>query len=156
MIELPDEIICHILEYNADFHPNLMKCHKEMEKYRPQYYKRVVKGFCPGIGADRMWRNFSARNREIILHLFPPHTSIRERIGSGDIYKVVHKLKLYGIEITPEEEMSELSSLISSRVGYRNIVLYYGWDRNMEKTVREEKCLINCYMREGKFKPGYY
>ena len=40
MIELPEAIIRHILEYNADFHPNLLKCHKELMDHRPQYYKK--------------------------------------------------------------------------------------------------------------------
>lgn len=30
MIESPVEVVRHILEYNADFHPNLLKCHAEL------------------------------------------------------------------------------------------------------------------------------
>ena len=60
--ELPEEIIQEILSYNADFHPNFMKCHEELLIDRPCYYKRVHAGFKPGISDSPTWHNFSKRN----------------------------------------------------------------------------------------------
>ena len=42
MVILPTEIINYILEYNVDFHPKLLKCHKELLSNRPLYYHRIA------------------------------------------------------------------------------------------------------------------
>ncbi len=154
MIELPEEIIRHILEYNADFHPNLLKCHKELMDHRPQYYKKVIAGFKPGIGDHPTWHNFK-KNDEITIHLqhrfnqyaFPDRNPI-----------LTLKLKLHAIEITGEM-MSETNRRVMTKMGYvgtwRNINLYYGWDRNIKWDIPMIKGCGSRYMNND-CKPGYY
>ena len=106
MILLPDEIIRHILEFNADFHPNLLACHKEMLEDPPYYWKKVIGGFKPGIGEHATWYDFK-RNERIRMNYDPTIPQWEE-----DIY-------LHAIEITPKH--NEHNS--------RFIYLYYGWKR---------------------------
>jgi len=109
MIELPEEIIRYILEYNADFHPNLLKCHAELLEDRPCYYKRVVAGFEPGICDSPTWHNFK-KNETIRV----PFSTSMGQIKYGT---------LYAIEITPKRHRS-------NRYWHsRDIILYYGWGR---------------------------
>ena len=131
-ILLPDEIIRHILEYNADFHPNLLKCHQEMIIKKPVYYKKVTGGYKHStlqcISDHQIWDNFK-KNDEISIYT---HQGL------------VYKLNLYAIEITPE-----ISS--NSNRFVRDIHLYYGWSRKINKNMWD--IIIN---NINEFNPGYY
>ena len=141
MILLPEEIIQEILSYNADFHPNLMKCHEELLIDRPCYYKRVHCGFKPGICDNPTWHNFSEKNNEISIWRRNPTV---ENYGA----MVFMKLKLHAIEITPERERTD-------RYWHtRDMKLYYGWarmtDMNFWNTVTKANLIHDT------FSPGYY
>ena len=83
--DLPEEIIEKILSYAPDYHPNLLKCHTEILKNRPCYYKKVVAGFKPGIGNHPTWQNFTKKNNHELKFVAP----------------WLPNLKLYAMEITP-------------------------------------------------------
>ena len=134
MTILPDEIIRHILEFNADFHPNLLECHKEMLKYRPCFYKRVKGGFTPGLSDHPTWHNFKKNNHQINVYI--PGTTI------------LFNLKLYAIEITPERERN------TRFYHSRDIILYYGWERKNNKIYWNNILLAN--ENFDLFSPGYY
>tara|TARA_Y100000816_G_scaffold276480_1_gene245703 strand:- start:382 stop:780 length:399 start_codon:yes stop_codon:yes gene_type:complete len=127
-ILLPDEIIRHILEYNADFHPNLLKCHQEMIIKKPVYYKKVIGEFKHSTFFI-LNRNNNNKNDEISIYT---HQGL------------VCKLNLYAIEITPE-----ISS--NSNRFVRDIHLYYGWSRKINKNMWD--IIIN---NINEFNPGYY
>ena len=104
---LPDEIIRHILEFNADFHPKLLACHKEMLKDPPYYWKKVCRR---RFSWDIPWCDFK-RKRQIRMDYNPTMPQWNEY------------LYLYAIEISAEitPKNGEYNS--------RNIYLYYGWKR---------------------------
>lgn len=108
---LPDEIIRHILEFNADFHPNLLACHKEMLKDPPYYWKKVCGGFKPGISDHVTWCDFK-RKGQIRMDYNPTMPQWNE-------YLYLYAIEISAAEITPKN--GEYSS--------RNIYLYYGWKR---------------------------
>ena len=173
MSNLPEEIIRLILSYAPDFRDNLRNCHKEMEKYRPKYYKKVTGGFMyypenpnlpiNGFGADPNWNNFQKQNNdEITVRQLNPENN------HNTMSPIYRKLKLYAIEITPEK----MTSINYSRdypcvriKSYRDIHLYYGWDRreditqpiyykNPSRKIKEYP--IQWYLQNYEFKPDYY
>ena len=107
---LPEEIIRHILEFNADFHPNLLACHEEMLEDPPYYWQKVRGGFKPGIGDHVTWFDFK-RNGQIRMDYHQTMPQWNEFVN------------LYAIEISAE--------ITPKNAGYnsRYIYLYYGWKR---------------------------
>ena len=114
-ILLPEEIIRHILEFNADFHPNLLACHEEMLKDPPYYWKKVCGGFKPCIGDHVTWGDFKKCNERIRMD-YNPETMTHNYLWNEYV-------NLYAIEISAE--------ITPKNGGYnsRNIYLYYGWKR---------------------------
>ena len=174
MSNLPEEIIQLILSYAPDFRDNLRSCHKEMEKYRPKYYKKVTGGFIyypdnvnippVGIGTHPSWDNFHHSNNDEITFL---QKNLHLRRIHGTESPIYRKLKLHAIEITPEKEttinfMRDYHMRIKS---YRNINLYYGWDRRQDVTKpiyyknpswKIKEYPIQWYLYSNEFKPDYY
>tara|TARA_Y100000816_G_scaffold174628_1_gene125673 strand:+ start:1390 stop:1788 length:399 start_codon:yes stop_codon:yes gene_type:complete len=132
MIILPDDIIRHILEYNADYHPNLLKCHKELLKNRPCYYKRVVSSFRMDVENMRMFKI----NTDHLIYI---------NILDEEPYI---KLNLNAIEVSP---------VISGYpyTDFRNIVLYYGWTRETDSKLMRRVLGANNRIADI-MSPGYY
>ena len=173
MSNLPEEIIELILSYAPDFRDNLRNCQKEMEKYRPKYYKKVTGGFMyypdnpnlpiMGMGADPNWNNFQNHsNHEITVRM------LNHENNHDTVAPIYRRLKLYAVEITPEKETSInfMRAYPCVRIkSYRNIYLYYGWDRREDITQpiyhknphwKIKEYPIQWYLESYEFKPDYY
>ena len=136
MILLPEEIIREILSYAPDYHDNLLRCHRELLKNRPCYYRKSILGFSPGIEDSPTWHNFT--NRKNLEYW---------RQDEGGISRVALRLKPYAIEITAFRPRS------GRNWHTRDMYIYYGWAReNNEHFWRE---ILGA---EGVWdlKPGYY
>ncbi len=132
MIILPDDIIRHILEYNANYHPNLLECHKELLKNRPCYYKRVVSSFRIDVENMRMFKI----NTDHLIYI-------------NILYEEPYiKLNLNAIEVSP---------VISGYpyTDFRNIVLYYGWTRETDSKLMRRVLGANNRIADI-MSPGYY
>lgn len=137
MIQLPEEIIYLILSYAPDFHENLLKCHTELLKNRPCYYKRVHAGFKPGISDSPTWHNFSKKNNNINVWIRTPTREVRPV-----------PLTLHAIEITPERQPN-------NRYWHsRDMNLYYGWAKMTDMNFWDTVVKANLF--HDTFTPGYY
>jgi len=106
---LPDEIIKEILSYNADYHPNLMKCFKEMLGNEPAPCGKTLT--LESLPDFENWRNRGYGKNNIEDHTFRGNP-----MSPGYM-----KLKLHGIEIAGARLNNDNTKYI------RIVKLYYGW-----------------------------
>ena len=140
---LPEEIIELILSYAPNFRDNLKNCQIEILKnHRPIYLKKVLAGFAPGIADSPTWHNFK-KNDEIRIW------------RRGNYYGPMEytKLKLHAIEITE----ARTSAAERRRHWHtRDMILYYGWTKLVNKNLWRMICDWNTGHQPGEFIPGYY
>jgi len=140
MIELPEEVIRHIREFNADFHPNLLKCHTELLENKPIYYSRI----------DRtIWNE---KDLKMILEYLASKEKIVKWIGGrGRTILTVRALEIGPERVIKRYDMVTLKCI--REIKRRQITAYYGWgfekDHESWKAVLKgeagRKCLTTGY-----------